>query len=256
MYLPFGISHCERRHHFSLAENIYKRLSSVEQNAKCKMQCTIHTNTNTWIACFRHHISRSTPFFNFSKQIQINKYNRTFFRSSLFLAADEIDRAIIPVVATISSPAPTTQSIIDSVTQPWFPSQLHGNKYFTDSEQHKRTTLNHIDKTIGGALAVANSTNQNNDESLHVTSATESVATQTPQSITISSAMDSASERHKPKISTATPTTTNNHAGKKQLIISRVSTHSDTPALAPSPKLNKIFDTFSAANKHHHHDHR
>lgn len=190
---------------------------------------------------------------------------RPFFVTHLFVAG-EIE-VIIPEVTTISSPVPTIQGIIETITQPWLPSQLHGNKYFTNSEQHhdqqqqSNATSNHIDKTV--PLTVTNGSGgdrsddeRNNDRLLHVTSSTELVSTQIPQSIAISSAMNGASERHKSKISTADAAPSNIHVGKKQLIISRVSTHSDTPPLAPSPKLNKIFDTLSAASKHHHHDHR
>lgn len=162
------------------------------------------------------------------------------------------------MVATISSPLPTIQTIIDSVTQPWLLSQLYGNKYFTNPEQPSSATRSHTDKTI--PLTVTNShrivDEQNNDVSIHVNSSKELILTQIPQPVAIPSAADSASERHKSKLSTAATASSNIHMGKKQLIISRVSTHSETPSLVPSQKLNKIFDTFSAASKHHYHDHR
>lgn len=181
---------------------------------------------------------------------------------SHFFAAVKIDEKIISVVATISSPVPTIQNIIDSITQPWLPSHLRGgNKYFTNLEQqHKNTTLNHIGKTTmtNSSSSSSDTTNRNVnertiDEAFHVISSTELVSTQIPQSIEISSAMGSigTNERHKSKQSTSTAT-----LSKKQLIISRVSTHSDTPPLPPSPKLNKIFDTLSATSKHHHHENR
>lgn len=192
------------------------------------------------------------------------------------MAADKIDETIISVVATISSPSPvpTIQSIADLITtQPWISSQLSGNKFFTNSEQQSSisrrtnsstsssTTLNHIDKSV--PLTVANSSSskrivvdeRNNGESFHVISSTELASTQMPSSIAVSLAMDSSgSGTHKSQISTSV--SSNIQVGRKQLLISRVSTHSDTAPLAPSPKLNKIFDTLSAASKHHHHDHR
>lgn len=133
------------------------------------------------------------------------------------------------------------QNIEDSVTDRPNQLQSYENKYFMNAEQQDRQ--NHSD-TSGARLDVR--------DRIYIPtglSATELISSEQPASVAIdnSSAVGSYNSKH-----STTPPTKNIRIGEKQLIISRVTTHSGT--LAPSSKLNKIFDTLSAASKHHHHD--